>query len=89
MAAADYLFDYKVTSSPTPTQKAKGQESSQKSESKTSKSNGGKGLKKPIHKLKWGRERLPRKLLDHKDATSAMGHIERETTQGRRSSMKS
>ena len=48
MAAADCLSDYKVTSSPTPTQKGKGQkqESNLKSESKTSKS-GGKGWKKP------------------------------------------
>ena len=54
MAVADYLFDYKVISSPTPTQKAKGQESSRKSESKTYKSNGGKGLKKPDTKAKVG-----------------------------------
>ena len=40
MAAVDCLSDYKVTSSPTPTQKGKGQkqESNWKSESKTSKS---------------------------------------------------
>ena len=39
MAATDCLFDYKMTSSPTPTQKGKNhkQESSRKSESKTSK----------------------------------------------------
>ena len=49
MAATDCLFDYKVTSSPTPTQKGKDQkqELSRKSESKTSKSSGGKGWKKP------------------------------------------
>ena len=49
MAATNYLVDYKMTSSPTPTQKGKGQkqESSWKSESKTSKKNGGKGWKKP------------------------------------------
>ena len=48
MAAADCLSDYRVTSSPTPTQNRKGQkqESNRKSESKTSKSRG-KGWKKP------------------------------------------
>ena len=47
MAAADCLSDYRVTSSPTPTQKGKGQkqELNRKSESKTSKS-GGKGWEK-------------------------------------------
>ena len=56
MAAADCLFDYKVTSSPTPTQKGKGQkqESSRKSESKTSKSSGGKGWKRPDAQAKVG-----------------------------------
>ena len=48
MAPADYLSDYRVTSSSTPTQKGKGQnkESNRKLEAKTSKS-GGKGWKKP------------------------------------------
>ena len=56
MAAADCLFNYKVTSSPTPTQKGKGQkhESSRKSESKTSKSSGGKGWKRPDTQAKVG-----------------------------------
>ena len=56
MAATDCVFDYKVTSSPTPTQKGKGkkQESSQKSESKTSKTSGGKGWKKHDTQAKVG-----------------------------------
>ena len=55
MAAVDCLIDYKVTFSPTPTQKRKGQkqESSQKLESKTSKASGGKSWKK-LDRLKWG-----------------------------------
>ena len=56
MAAVNCLFDYKVTSSPTPTQKGKGQkqESSRKLESKTSKTSGGKGWKKPDTQAKVG-----------------------------------
>ena len=48
MVAADCLSDYRVTSSPTPTQKGKGhsKESNRKSDGKPSKS-GGKGWKKP------------------------------------------
>ena len=49
MAAADCLVDYKMTSSPTPTRKGKGQkqESSRKLEAKTSKMSGDKGWKRP------------------------------------------
>ena len=57
MAATDYLVDYKLTSSsPTPTQKGKSQkqESSQKSDTKTFKKNGGKGWKKPDAQAKVG-----------------------------------
>ena len=56
MAAMDCLFDYKVISSSTPTQKGKGQkqESSWKLESKTSKTSGGKGWKKPDTQAKVG-----------------------------------
>ena len=54
MAAGGCLVDYKMTSSPTPTQKGKGQkqESSRKSELKTSKKNGGKDWKKPNAQVK-------------------------------------
>ena len=56
MAAVDYLVDYKMTSSPTPTQKGKGQkqELSWKSDTKTFKKNGGKGWKKPGAQAKVG-----------------------------------
>ena len=56
MAAVDCLFDYKVTSSPTPTQKGKDkrQESSRKVESKTFKTSGGKGWKRPDTQAKVG-----------------------------------
>ena len=56
MAAVDCLFDYKVTSSPTPTQKGKDQkqESSRKVESKTSKTSGGKGWKRLDSQAKVG-----------------------------------
>ena len=50
------LFRQQVTSSPTPTQKSKGQkqELSRKSESKTSKTGGGKVWKKPDVQAKVG-----------------------------------
>ena len=37
------------------------------------------GRSRRIRRLKWGREGLPHKLPGHRDATSAMGHIEQET----------
>ena len=88
MAATDCLFDYKITSSPTPTQKGKvqKQESSRKLESKTFKKNEGKEWKKLDVYAKVG-ERLPHKLPDHQDVLSAIGHIERGIAQGRKRSM--
>ena len=54
--SCNHLFDYKVTSSPTLTQKGKGQkqESIWNLESKASKSSGGKGWKKPDTQAKEG-----------------------------------
>ena len=37
------------------------------------------GRSRRIRRLKWGREGLPHKLPGRRDATSAMGHIEKET----------
>ena len=56
MTTMNCLFDYKVTSSPTPTQKWKiqKQESSRKLESKTYKTSRGKGWKRPDTQTKVG-----------------------------------
>ena len=91
MATTNCLSDYRVTSSPTPTQKGKGQnkESNRKLDSKTSKS-GGKGWKKPQDtQAKVGERATSSQLPGHQDASSAMGHIKRGTAQRRKSSMHS
>ena len=50
---------------------------------------GGKGWKRLDTQAKMGERATSHKLPDHRDAISKIGHIERETAQGKRSSMQS